>query len=184
MSSWASEVQLVCFNVLRFYGFLRSQMWSLIDEGEKRKLGLVFDDDGEFWWVTMILHPFTHKFKNIILSEVVRIGSTIIFIWVSYEKSSSPYCVMLYFWRGCRGNSKLITLRSERVHQNLTTSFGDQDETRHWQMARWLHTLLWKWDNLSDYGQTTAEKTWLHMFALQGSWVLIWMLNLLMNKWQ
>ena len=37
------------------------------------------------------------------------------FIWVSYEKRSSPYCVMSYFWWGCRRNLKLITLGSERV---------------------------------------------------------------------
>ena len=37
------------------------------------------------------------------------------FIWVSHEKPSSPYCVMLYFWWGCRRNLKLITLVSERV---------------------------------------------------------------------
>ena len=37
------------------------------------------------------------------------------FIWVSYEKPSSSYCVMSYFWWGHRGNLKLITLGSERV---------------------------------------------------------------------
>ena len=36
-------------------------------------------------------------------------------IWVSYEKPCSPYCVMYYFWWGCRRNLTLITLGSERV---------------------------------------------------------------------
>ena len=30
--------------------------------------------------------------------EVVRIGGIIIFHIVSYEKPSSLYCVMIYFW--------------------------------------------------------------------------------------
>ena len=38
------------------------------------------------------------------------------FIWVSYEKPSSPYCVMYYYWWGCRRNLTLITLGSERVN--------------------------------------------------------------------
>ena len=38
------------------------------------------------------------------------------------EKPSSPYYVMLYFWWGCRGILKLITLRSERVNMNKTTA--------------------------------------------------------------
>ena len=37
------------------------------------------------------------------------------FIWVSYEKPSSSYYVMCYFWWGCRGNSILITLGRWRV---------------------------------------------------------------------
>ena len=43
-------------------------------------------------------------------SEVERIGSMVIwFIWVSYEKPSSSYCVVLYFWWGCRRNLKFIS---------------------------------------------------------------------------
>ena len=38
------------------------------------------------------------------------------FIWQSYEKPSSSYCVMLYFWWGYRRNLTLITLESERVN--------------------------------------------------------------------
>ena len=37
------------------------------------------------------------------------------FIWASYDKPSSSYCIMWYSWWGCRGNLTLITLRSERV---------------------------------------------------------------------
>ena len=36
------------------------------------------------------------------------------FIWVSYEKPSSSYCVMLNFWWGCRGN--LITSGNKRIN--------------------------------------------------------------------
>ena len=36
-----------------------------------------------------------------------------LFIWVSCEKTSSPYCVILYFWRACRGNLWLTTLGGE-----------------------------------------------------------------------
>ena len=32
---------------------------------------------------------------------------------LSYKKPSSLYCVMLYFWWGCRGNLKSFTLGSE-----------------------------------------------------------------------
>ena len=42
------------------------------------------------------------------VSEGVRIGSIVIL--VCYEKLSSSYCVMFYFWWGCRRNLKLITL--------------------------------------------------------------------------
>ena len=46
---------------------------------------------------------FSQPFKEKCLSEVVRIGSIIIFhLWVSLK--SHEYCVMLYFWWGCRGN--------------------------------------------------------------------------------
>ena len=37
------------------------------------------------------------------------------FIWVSHEKPSSDKTVMLYFWWGCMGNLKFITLGDERV---------------------------------------------------------------------
>ena len=47
-------------------------------------------------------------FKEKRISEVVRIGSIIIFHRVSYEKPSSPYCVMWEFWWGCRRNLTLI----------------------------------------------------------------------------
>ena len=41
-------------------------------------------------------------------SENLAVWSS--FIWVSDEKPSSSYSVMWYFWWGCRGNLKLITL--------------------------------------------------------------------------
>ena len=47
------------------------------------------------------------------MSMMVRIGSIFIFIWVGYEKPSSSYCVMWYFWWGCRRNLTLITLGSD-----------------------------------------------------------------------
>ena len=60
---------------------------------------------------------FSQPFKEKCMREVVRIGSTIIFhLSISYENSSSSYCVMSYFWRGWRGNLKFITLGSERVN--------------------------------------------------------------------
>ena len=40
---------------------------------------------------------FSQPFKKTRMSEVVRIGSIIIFIWVSYEKPSSPYCVVVFY---------------------------------------------------------------------------------------
>jgi len=36
----------------------RSQEWRLIPEEERKKLGLVFSDDGEFWLVPASLFPF------------------------------------------------------------------------------------------------------------------------------
>ena len=41
--------------------------------------------------------------------------TNVLFIWVNYEKPSSPYSVTYYYWWGCRGNLTLITLGSERV---------------------------------------------------------------------
>ena len=57
------------------------------------------------------------KGLEICISEVVRIGSTI--IWVSDEKPSSSYWLMYYFWWGCRGNLKLITLGSESGSRSI-----------------------------------------------------------------
>ena len=59
---------------------------------------------------------FSLPFKEKCIGEVVRkmvVKSS--FNWVRVEKPSSSYCVMIYFWRGCRRNSKLITLGSERL---------------------------------------------------------------------
>ena len=39
-------------------------------------------------------------------------------IWVSYEKPSSLYYLMWYFWWGCKGSLKLVTLGSESVKKN------------------------------------------------------------------
>ena len=51
--------------------------------------------------------------KDKYISEVARIDSMII----SYPSKlpCSSYCVMQYFWRGCRRNLKLINLGGERV---------------------------------------------------------------------
>ena len=40
------------------------------------------------------------------------------------EKTSSLYCVMLYFWWGHRGNLNLITLGSERVESRVEWGAG------------------------------------------------------------
>ena len=50
-----------------------------------------------------------------------------LFIWVSYEKPSSPYCVMSYFLWGCRGILTLITLRSERVNSGPSVGLPGRD---------------------------------------------------------
>ena len=52
-------------------------------------------------------------FKEKCMSEVVRIVSI---IKGRYEKPSSSYCVMWYFWWGCRRNRALVTLGNERVN--------------------------------------------------------------------
>ena len=62
------------------------------------------------------ISTFSQPFKEKRISEVVRIGSIIIFhLSKLYEKPSSSYCVLQYLWWSCRGNLKLITLGSERV---------------------------------------------------------------------
>ena len=70
-----------------------------------------------------IYNPFTPKFKKYILTTFlernveVRQWELVVqssFIWVSYEKPSSWYFVVKYFWWGCRENWRLITLGSER----------------------------------------------------------------------
>ena len=52
------------------------------------------------------------------MSEDFRVGNVTICrpskLWKL--KPSSPYCVVLYFWWGCRGNWILITLGSEMVN--------------------------------------------------------------------
>ena len=46
----------------------------------------------------------------------MRIGSIIIFHASKlYEKPTSSYCVMYFFWWGCRGNLRLIALGGGRV---------------------------------------------------------------------
>ena len=73
-----------------------------------------------------VFNPRTPKHKKYILPTYSRENAYVLwwelvvwssFIWVSYEKSSSSYCSMQYFWWGCRGNLKLITLGSERVNR-------------------------------------------------------------------
>ena len=63
---------------------------------------------------------FSQPFKERSISEVVRIGSIIIFHLISYGSPSSPYRVMYYLWLGCRGNVKLITFGSKRVIVSLS----------------------------------------------------------------
>ena len=58
---------------------------------------------------------FSQPFKEICINERVKIGSIIIFHLSTLWKPSSSYCVMGYFWQGCRRNLTLITLWSERV---------------------------------------------------------------------
>ena len=58
---------------------------------------------------------------------IVRIGSTIIFHLIKLWKPSSSYCVMLYFWWGCRGNSKMINLGSDRVEKDFLNPLSLQE---------------------------------------------------------
>ena len=58
---------------------------------------------------------------------------------VSYEKPSSSYCVMLYFWWGCRRTLTLITLGSERVKLDL---LPNQVMTCRWPFRASTDTLL------------------------------------------
>ena len=44
-----------------------------------------------------------------------------------YEKPSSPYCAMVFFWWSCRGNSKLITLGSDQVLRNVLEVFPEKE---------------------------------------------------------
>ena len=46
------------------------------------------------------------------------------FIWVSYEKPSFAYCVMWYFWWGCRRNLTLITRESKGLKPTLFISWN------------------------------------------------------------
>ena len=67
--------------------------------------------------------------KEECISAVVRIESPMIFyLSQADEEPSSSYRVMLYFWRGCRGNLTNITLGSERVKHNATSN-RDVDAT-------------------------------------------------------
>ena len=45
----------ICLFILFVYFFVydRSPLWTMISDAEKSSLGLVFDDDGEFWYVTI-----------------------------------------------------------------------------------------------------------------------------------
>ena len=60
------------------------------------------------------------------------------FIWVSYGNPSSVYCVMLYFWLGCRGNLRFITLGSERVKTCLPFSHPSLES------GTWQHCKIFK----------------------------------------
>ena len=80
-----------------------------------------------------LVNPFTPKLKAYILTTNLKRRMykwcewelVVAFIWVSNEKQSSSYYVMQYFWWGCRGNLKLITLGSERVnHCHCLPSFS------------------------------------------------------------
>ena len=61
---------------------------------------------------------FFQPFRGKCISEVVRIWgyNNHFSVWVSFEKPSSSYCVMWYYWcRGSRRNN-LITFGSEKVN--------------------------------------------------------------------
>ena len=57
---------------------------------------------------------------KICITEVVRVGKNV-HLWSKWavKTASSPYCVMLYFWWGYRGNLKLTTLGSQKASATL-----------------------------------------------------------------
>ena len=110
------------------------------------------------YWVSWLsfdvpFHSWAQKvhFPNFLnrecIRDVLRIGSISFFIWVNYEKSGSPYCVMLYFWWGFWGSLNLITLRSERVNKReyelrklpLNSSFCAVTADSRWPHDRKAH---------------------------------------------
>ena len=62
-----------------------------------------------FNWLALSLQSskstFSHHLKKTCISEVVRIGSKIVFHLSKLWKVKSLYCVMSYFWWGCRGHN-------------------------------------------------------------------------------
>ena len=37
----------------------RSDEWKLLSDDRKRELGITFEDDGEFWYIIILIHHFS-----------------------------------------------------------------------------------------------------------------------------
>ena len=103
-----------------------------------------FEFDHSWEWkdkLTSSKSTFSQTFKRKSIIDMARIGRMIIF--PKGEKPTSSYCVVLYFWWGCRGNLKLIRswewqgqFTSSVVLWLLSWNFV-VGSSRHWMKQQW-----------------------------------------------
>ena len=68
------------------------------------------------------INPFTPKVKSTLSQSFSeKWYNNDLSIWVSYEKPSSSYCVMQYYWWGYSRNLNLITLETKRHCTRIST---------------------------------------------------------------
>lgn len=58
------DFSIVCLSVCLFAFIYSSEEWNKLDEEARKKLGIDFEDDGEFWLVRMcclVLYSFNNQ---------------------------------------------------------------------------------------------------------------------------
>ena len=106
-----------------------------------------------FWWGCRRKFDIDHSWEWAMKGQVLHTvwcnisGEAADEIWhwsllgVSYERPSSPYCVMSYFWWGCRRNLTLITLVFNRRVASPSTNCREKISENHWETKGMKHAL-------------------------------------------
>ena len=123
----------------------------------------------------LLTHPgswstFSQPFTEICASDVVRVGSIVIFHLSKLWKAKFfVLCGVILFWYGCRGNLRLITLGSETVNRKIHSV----------KVQQWDWLLDWYYTTNSHYitctflfkmlGECTQCHLWIYLWRAPGA---------------